>query len=52
MLKIDIHCARAIGGIIVNFRFQLKITKELFKRWEEYPALVRKIDNVCQILQK
>ncbi|CAB1084934.1 hypothetical protein D1AOALGA4SA_12435 [Olavius algarvensis Delta 1 endosymbiont] len=33
-------------------RRKLKITQELFKRWEDFPEVVRDIDNLCQILQE
>lgn len=33
-------------------RRKLKITPELFKRWEDYPPVVREIDELCRILQE
>jgi hypothetical protein len=33
-------------------RKKLKITKGLFKQWEDFPEVVRDIDNLCQILKK
>ena len=32
-------------------RKSLKITKDLFKRWEDFPEIVRGIDNLCQIIK-
>ena len=32
-------------------RKKLKITKDLFKQWEDFPEIVRDIDNLCQILK-
>jgi multimeric flavodoxin WrbA len=33
-------------------RKKLKITKALFKRWEDFPEIVRDLDNLCQILKE
>lgn len=33
-------------------RRKLKITPELFMRWEDFPEVVKEIDGLCQILQK
>jgi len=32
-------------------RKNLKITKDLFKQWEDFPETVRGIDNLCQLLK-
>jgi multimeric flavodoxin WrbA len=32
-------------------RKKLKITKDLFKKWEDFPDIVREIDNLCQVLK-
>jgi multimeric flavodoxin WrbA len=32
-------------------RKNLKITKDLFKKWENFPEIVLGIDNLCQILK-
>ena len=32
-------------------RKNLKITKDLFKQWEDFPETVREIDALCQILK-
>lgn len=33
-------------------RKNLKITKDLFKQWENFPAIVRDLDNLSQILKE
>ena len=33
-------------------RKNLKITKDLFKQWENFPDIVRDIDNLCQALKE
>jgi hypothetical protein len=33
-------------------RKKLKITKELFKRWEDFPDIVRGLDNLSQTIKE
>jgi multimeric flavodoxin WrbA len=33
-------------------RKKLKISNDLFKKWEDFPDIVRGIDNLCQILKR